>query len=85
MQQRRWGTIFDSMVREGLIEVTFGQRPEEDKEGETTNVNVVRQQQYWCVEEQHMGTLGLQSVFIHLNNLSVYLTHPIYKETFQTY
>lgn len=46
MLKQRWDTIFDRMVREGLIEATFGQRPEESKKGETTNVNVLRQQQY---------------------------------------
>lgn len=46
VQQRRWGIIFDRMVRKGLIKATFGQSPEEGKEGETTNVNVLRQQKY---------------------------------------
>ena len=41
--QGRWGSIFDRMIREGLIEVIFEQRPEEGKEGETTNANVLRQ------------------------------------------
>ena len=41
--------IFDRMVREGLIEVTFGKRPEDGEDGETSNANALRQQQDWYV------------------------------------